>query len=96
MSRGTWVGFGDVKLGLALGLFLADWQLGFLTLFLANLIGTLIVLPGLLTKKLSRKTMVPFGPLLILGFFISLFIGGPLISGYIELTNSLVNQTLML
>ncbi|MEF2162642.1 prepilin peptidase, partial [Pseudomonas aeruginosa] len=65
MSRGQWVGFGDVKLGLALALLVADWRLALLTLFLANLIGTFIVLPGLIRGKIGRKAHVPFGPLLI-------------------------------
>lgn len=96
LSKGMWVGFGDVKLGLALGLLLMDWQLALLTLLLANLIGTLIVLPGLITKKLSRQTHVPFGPFLILGFFISLFWGAGIIAWYSELSMALTNTLLML
>lgn len=96
ISKGRWVGFGDVKLGFALGLLLMDWKLALLTLLLANLIGTLIVLPGLLTGKLSRQTHVPFGPLLILGFFISLFWGNNLIAWYSDATMWLTNTLLML
>ncbi|MDO8336356.1 MAG: prepilin peptidase, partial [Candidatus Saccharibacteria bacterium] len=40
-SKGKWVGFGDIKLGLGLALLLCDWQLALLAFFLANLIGTL-------------------------------------------------------
>lgn len=80
VSKGTWVGFGDVKLGLALGLLLLDWRLAFLTLFLANFIGVLVVLPGLISKKLSRGSQVPFGPFMIAGFAISLLAGGWLVS----------------
>jgi leader peptidase (prepilin peptidase)/N-methyltransferase len=85
VSRGRWVGFGDVKLGLALGLLLADWRLAFLTLFLANFIGTLLVLPGLLTKKVDRTSQIPFGPLLIAGFFLSLLFGQYIIDWYVGL-----------
>ena len=95
-SKGRWVGFGDVKLGLALGLLLMDWQLGLLTLVLANLIGTLIVLPGLVTGKLSRQAHIPFGPLLIAGFFIALFFGHSIIDGYSEASIWLTNTLLML
>ena len=95
-AKGGWVGFGDVKLGLALGLLLADWKLAFLTLFLANFIGTLIVLPGLITKKVGRKTHIPFGPLLIVGFFIALFYGSSLIEAYLQLSTSLSNMMFML
>lgn len=78
-SKGAWVGFGDVKLGLGLALLLADWQLAFLTLFLANAIGTLLVVPGLITGSLSKKAHIPFGPLLITGFFIALYFGDAII-----------------
>ena len=86
VSRGAWVGFGDVKLGLALGLLLGDWLLAFLTLFAANLIGVLIVLPGLASGRLSRKAHVPFGPMLIAGFFVALFFGYQLASSWLLLT----------
>lgn len=67
ISRGQWIGFGDVKLGLALALILGDWRLAFMALFLANLIGTIIVMPGLISGKLGRMQHIPFGPLLIAG-----------------------------
>lgn len=90
LSKGAWIGFGDIKLGLALALLLSSWQLAFLTLFLANLIGCLIVIPGLLTKKISRTTAVPFGPMLIVGFLISGLAGDRMIDWYIALTTNLL------
>lgn len=96
VSRGGWVGFGDVKLGLALGLLLGDWMLALLTLFLANLFGLLVVVPGLLRGRMTKKTHVPFGPMLIVGFFVALFYGYWLIEGYLQLTNGLIADTLML
>lgn len=78
VSKGQWIGFGDVKLGLALGLLLGDWQLAFIALFAANLIGCLIVIPGMLLGKLTRTTRIPFGPLLIIGA-IGAMIWGPLL-----------------
>lgn len=96
VSRGGWVGFGDVKLGLVLGLLLGDWKLAFLTLFLANFIGLFVVLPGLITKRISRKTHVPFGPMLIVGFFIALFYGYGIVDGYTTLVNTLASNMLML
>lgn len=83
VSHGRWIGFGDVKLGIILGLLLGSWQLALLTLFLANLIGTLIVLPGLLTKKLSRTTQVPFGPMLIAACVIGVLFGESIIQWYL-------------
>lgn len=75
VSKGKWIGFGDIKLGLGLGLLLADWKLAFIALFAANLIGCLIVLPAMMLGKLKRDSHVPFGPLLITGFVIASFFG---------------------
>jgi len=80
LSGGKWVGGGDPLLGLGLGLLLADWKLAFIALFAANLVGTLVVLPGMLTGKLKRDSRVPFGPLLIIGFVIAGLAGSWLIS----------------
>lgn len=83
VSKGSWVGFGDVKLGVFMGLVLG-WEGALLTLMLANLIGTLIVIPGLVSGRMSRKSRVPFGPLLIIGFFIAGIFGDQLIDIYMQ------------
>lgn len=83
VSQGRWVGFGDVKLGVGLGLILVDYQLALIALFLANLIGCLIVVPLLATKKLSRSAHIPFGPLLIAGTILAWFIGWPILEWYL-------------
>lgn len=80
ISKGRWIGQGDVWLGLGLALLLADWKLAFLALFLANLIGCLIVLPAMITGRLNLKSHVPFGPLMIAGFVISGLVGNYLIN----------------
>lgn len=82
-SKGRWIGFGDVKLGLGLGLLLADWQLAILALFLANLIGCLVVIPLLIAKKMKRTSHVPFGPLLIVGMIIAKLAGPTLVELYL-------------
>lgn len=83
-AENTWVGFGDVKLSIGLALFAGSWQLAFLTLFLANLIGTLIVLPLLIQKKVSRKAHIPFGPLLLAATTISVVCGQAIIDWYLQ------------
>lgn len=82
VSKGMWIGFGDVKLGLGLALLLADWKLAFIALFAANLIGCFVVLPGLLRKKLKGDSHVPFGPLLIAGFVIAGLFGTYIVNWY--------------
>ena len=83
VSKGRWVGFGDVKLGVGLGLILLDWQVAVVALFLANLIGCLVVIPLLASKKLKRHAHIPFGPMLISGAIVSWFFGMQLLEWYL-------------
>lgn len=66
------MGGGDWLLALALSLALADWWLSLWTIFLANLLGDLIALPGALKTK---NTKVYFGPFLVAAFVIVLVLG---------------------
>lgn len=83
-SKGRWVGFGDVKLGAALGLLLVDWELAAVAVFSANLIGCLIVIPLLATKKVKRTSHIPFGPMLIAGTVVAWFAGWPILNWYLS------------
>ena len=84
LSRGRWIGFGDIKLGLGLALLIADWKLAFIALFAANLIGCIIVLPAMVMGKLKRDSHVPFGPLLIAGTVMALLFGNWLLETYLS------------
>ena len=84
ISSGKWVGFGDVKLGIFMGLLLG-WQGALLALMVSNLLGVVWTLPGLLTGKLKRTDPVPFGPFLIAATFISFIWGPDLIEAYFQL-----------
>lgn len=86
VSKGKWVGFGDVKLGVFLGLALGSWELALLGLFLANFIGCLVVVPGILSGKLKRTARVPFGPFLIVGFAVTFLFGRHIIDWYLALS----------
>jgi len=86
LSNKQWVGFGDVKLGFALALLLADWQLAIMALFLGNFIGTLIFLPAMVGGKVKRQTHISLGPLLILGWAISGLFGASILHWYMALT----------
>lgn len=75
VSRGKWLGFGDVKLAVGMGLLLGVSR-GFSALILSFWIGAVVsVIILLLTssKKVSMKTEIPFAPFLILGTMIAFF-----------------------
>ena len=78
LSRGRWIGFGDVKLGLFMGLMLG-WQGGLLALLLANYLGFFWILPSLVRGRLDRSSRMPFGPFLIAATFIVFLWGRTLI-----------------
>lgn len=84
VSHGRWVGLGDVKLAIFIGAVLG-WQKTLLVLMLSNVIGLLVVAPGLLTGKLTPKSNVPFGPFMIAAFIVAGLFGDSLINWYLHL-----------
>jgi len=82
VSGGKWIGGGDVKLGFLLGLIAGTPVRSFLFIFLASLLGSLLSLPLLLTKRLKQSSRIPFGPLLIAGLIIVQFFGTAILLWY--------------
>lgn len=78
------MGGGDIKLIGAIGLFLG-WQLVLLGIILGSMIGTLIELPQRLVKIKKESEPFPFGPYLVIGFLIAMFVGSSIIDWYIQL-----------
>jgi prepilin signal peptidase PulO-like enzyme (type II secretory pathway) len=81
LSKGTWIGGGDIKLGLLLGL-LVGWPLVLVNLVLAYLIGTLYAVVMLVSRRASLKTYLPFGPMLVMAFFITAYYGEQIANWY--------------
>jgi len=69
VSRGEWMGFGDVKLAFAIG-FLLGYPLGLLAIIIAVWTAALWGIVLLLFKKATRKTALPFGSFLSLATII--------------------------
>lgn len=91
-SRGRWIGGGDIRLGVLMGLMLG-WEKLLVALVIAYLSGALVALMLLITKKRRLKSKLPFGPFLGLGTFIALLYGDQIISWY--LSGTLVNWYLL-
>lgn len=72
VSHERLMGAGDWLLALALALALANWWLALWTIFLANLLGDMIALPGALK---SKNHVVHFGPFLVGAFVLVLVLG---------------------
>jgi prepilin signal peptidase PulO-like enzyme (type II secretory pathway) len=85
LSRGTWIGGGDVKLGIVLGLLAGGLIEGFLLLFTASVVGMLAALPMIIKGQAHRKTQLPFGPFLIIAVIVVRLFGGDIIDWYTDL-----------
>jgi leader peptidase (prepilin peptidase) / N-methyltransferase len=85
VSGGRWIGGGDVKMGYGIGLLAGTPALAFLLIFLAALIGTVVALPGLVLKKQSLTSRLPFGPFLIIATTIVVLAGQAVLDWYVSL-----------
>ena len=83
LSRGTWIGFGDVKLAILLGLILGFPNI-LAGLFLAFLFGAIIGVFLLVLKNKGLKSEVPFAPFLIAGTFLAMFFGQQIVNWYLS------------
>lgn len=81
ISKGG-MGGGDVALIGALGFILGIRKI-LLTIFLSFILGAIISIILLIGKIKGKSDPIPFGPFIILGFIISLFLGEQLINWYI-------------
>lgn len=81
------MGFGDVKLAGALGLFLGflGWGALLVGAFAAFLLGGVFSIGLIVARRASRKSGIPFGPWMLAGAFVGIFGGEQLWSGYLEL-----------
>lgn len=75
------MGGGDIKLAAALGLWMG-WKFTLLTLLLAFVFGGAGGIVLLLLKLKNRKDLIPFGPFLALGTWVSLLYGNMLLLWY--------------
>jgi len=84
ISRGKWVGDGDIRLGALLGV-----GLGFpgilLALLVAYVLGAFVSIALLLSKRVSLKTEIAFGTFLALGGATGIFFGDKIINWYLSI-----------
>jgi leader peptidase (prepilin peptidase)/N-methyltransferase len=84
LIAGGGFGFGDVKLGFVLGLFLGYQGWGVLAVgsFLAFLLGGLVSIALLLLRIKGRKDAIPFGPYMVAGAYLGVAIGQHVVDWY--------------
>ncbi len=83
ISLGKWIGGGDVKLGLIIGVILSSALMSVLMLFIASVAG--VVASIVINKGFNKKAKIPFGPFLIIGTYITVLFGAGILDWYIDL-----------
>lgn len=84
LSRGRWIGSGDLRIGAFMGLLLG-WPMTLVGLLAAYIIGSIISIFLLVSKNATPKTAVPLGPFLVLGTVLAFFFGDALLDLYLSI-----------
>ncbi len=77
-TRGRGMGLGDVKLALPLG-FLLGFPVSIVWIFVSFIIGSIVGVALLVSGRATKKTRVPFGPFMIVSFWVCALFGASLI-----------------
>ena len=85
LSKGTWIGLGDVKFAIFLGL-ATPFPSVIATILLAYFIGAFVGIALILVKGAKLKSAVPFGTFLSVACLTALYYGYPLIQWYLRIT----------
>ena len=84
ISRGRWIGGGDIRLGFLMGLILG-WPNCLVGLFLAYVLGLIVSLPLLIFGFKKMSSQIPFGTFLAAATLITLFFGSEILTWYLSL-----------
>jgi leader peptidase (prepilin peptidase) / N-methyltransferase len=84
ISRGKWIGGGDIRLGLLMGLALG-WPLILEALFIAYILGSIVGIYLIVTKKKEIGSQVPLGIFLSVATVVTLFWGSGMLGWYIRI-----------
>jgi len=78
------MGLGDVKLAGVLGLYLGwlGWSSVLVGAFAGFLLGGLVGVALLATRRAARRSALPFGPFMLTGALVAVFLGDPIASWY--------------
>ena len=86
VSKGKWIGGGDIRLGFLMGIILG-WPQILTALFIAYVLGSLISVGLLLFSKKHMSDKVPFGTFLAIATFLTMLYGQQLVHWYMNLFN---------
>jgi leader peptidase (prepilin peptidase)/N-methyltransferase len=87
LAHPSGMGFGDVKLAglLGAGLGYLSWASLVVGAFAAFLLGGVVAIATIALRRGDRKTALPFGPFMIAGMLLGIFLGGSIAHAYLDL-----------
>ena len=84
LSRGRWIGGGDIRLGIMMGAWLG-WP-GIITgLGISYVLGAFVAILLLVLKKKKWAGEIPFGPYLAVGTVVAMIVGEKLVRWYLRI-----------
>lgn len=83
ISRGKWIGGGDIRLGILMGCALARPSLLVFALMLAYTVGSIVGIVLVAGKKKGWKSEVPLGVFLAIASIITMFFGDNIVNWYL-------------
>ncbi|KKT47761.1 MAG: Type 4 prepilin-like protein leader peptide-processing enzyme PilD [Parcubacteria group bacterium GW2011_GWC2_44_17] len=86
VSKGRWIGGGDIRLGFLIGLMLG-WPVIVAVLMFAYILGTVITLPLVLLRRQTMKSQIPFGVFLTTSTIVGMMWGREIVLWYMKLAN---------
>jgi len=84
VSRGRWIGGGDIRLGLLMGLVLGRWDYLLLAIGLAYFIGSIVGIGLIIFGKKKWDAKLPLGVFLSIATVITILFGSEIINWYLN------------
>lgn len=85
ISRGRWVGGGDIRIGALMGVVLVSWQYILVSLFIAYTTGAIIGVSLILAKRTKFGVEIPFGVFLSPSLVICMFFAEKILNWYLSI-----------
>jgi prepilin signal peptidase PulO-like enzyme (type II secretory pathway) len=86
ISKGKWVGGGDIRIGLLMGIILG-WKLVLLALWIAYIVGAIISVVLLFKKKKQMSSQIAFGTFLSMATLVVMMWGESVLAWYLAFLN---------
>jgi len=83
ISKGKWIGGGDIRLGALMGV-IVGWPVIVVALFLAYIIGAPVAMYLMISGKKKMSSKIPFGTFLAISTIISFWYGNQILQWYLS------------